>query len=217
MALTPTDVRRIAELARLDLGAAEEALMLEQINSFFRIVEQMSAVDTRGVEPLYTPLAAVQRRPPPAARGRRHRGRRARRQPAERAGGGRGPVSRAAGDRMSTAALHELGVAALGRALRERKVSSVEATQPPARPPGRPRAPRRRARVDPERALAQARAADARLAAGGAGPLVGRADRPQGHLRHPRPADHRRLAHARRLPEPVRRDRRRPPRRRPAW
>ena len=59
MALTPTDVRRIAELARLDLGAAEEAQMLEQINSFFRIVEQMSAVDTRGVEPLYTPLAAV--------------------------------------------------------------------------------------------------------------------------------------------------------------
>ena len=59
MALTPTDVRRIAELARLDLGAAEEALMLEQINSFFRIVEQMSAVDTSGIEPLYTPLAAV--------------------------------------------------------------------------------------------------------------------------------------------------------------
>ena len=60
MALTSTDVRRIAELARLDLGAAEEALMLEQINSFFRIVEQMSAVETSGVEPLYTPLAAVQ-------------------------------------------------------------------------------------------------------------------------------------------------------------
>ena len=59
MALTPTDVRRIAELARLDLGAADEALILEQINSFFRIVEQMSAVDTRGIEPLYTPLAAV--------------------------------------------------------------------------------------------------------------------------------------------------------------
>ena len=59
MALTPTDVRRIAELARLDLGATEEALMLEQINSFFRIVEQMSAVDTSGIEPLYTPLAAV--------------------------------------------------------------------------------------------------------------------------------------------------------------
>ena len=59
MALTLPDVRRIAELARLDLGSADETRMLEQLNSFFRIVEQMSAVDTSGVEPLYTPLAAV--------------------------------------------------------------------------------------------------------------------------------------------------------------
>lgn len=59
MALTPFDVRRIAELARLDLGEDEEARMLTQLNAFFGIVEQMSAVDTRGVEPLYTPLAAV--------------------------------------------------------------------------------------------------------------------------------------------------------------
>jgi aspartyl-tRNA(Asn)/glutamyl-tRNA(Gln) amidotransferase subunit C len=60
MALTLSDVRRIAELARLDLGDDEKAKMLEQLNSFFRIVEQMSAVETSGVEPLYTPLAAVQ-------------------------------------------------------------------------------------------------------------------------------------------------------------
>ena len=60
MALTPFDVRRIAELARLDLGADDQARMLEQLNSFFRIVEQMSAVETSGIEPLYTPLAAVQ-------------------------------------------------------------------------------------------------------------------------------------------------------------
>ena len=60
MALTSLDVRRIAELARLDLGADEQARMLDQLNSFFRIVEQMSAVETSGVEPLYTPLAAVQ-------------------------------------------------------------------------------------------------------------------------------------------------------------
>jgi aspartyl-tRNA(Asn)/glutamyl-tRNA(Gln) amidotransferase subunit C len=59
MALTSSDVRRIAELARLDLGADEEARMLEQLNSFFRIVELMSEVDTSGVEPLYTPLAAI--------------------------------------------------------------------------------------------------------------------------------------------------------------
>jgi aspartyl-tRNA(Asn)/glutamyl-tRNA(Gln) amidotransferase subunit C len=60
MALTSFDVRRIAELARLDLGADEQARMLDQLNAFFRIVEQMSAVETSGVEPLYTPLAAVQ-------------------------------------------------------------------------------------------------------------------------------------------------------------
>ncbi|HWK82604.1 MAG TPA: Asp-tRNA(Asn)/Glu-tRNA(Gln) amidotransferase subunit GatC [Caldimonas sp.] len=59
MALTPNDVRRIAELARLKLGPDEEARLLEQLNSFFRIVELMSQVDTSGVEPLYTPLAAV--------------------------------------------------------------------------------------------------------------------------------------------------------------
>jgi aspartyl-tRNA(Asn)/glutamyl-tRNA(Gln) amidotransferase subunit C len=60
MALTPADVSRIAHLARLELSDAESASMLAQLNGFFRIVEQMSAVDTRGVEPLYTPLAVVQ-------------------------------------------------------------------------------------------------------------------------------------------------------------
>jgi aspartyl-tRNA(Asn)/glutamyl-tRNA(Gln) amidotransferase subunit C len=60
MPLAPDDVRRIAHLARLELAPAEEAAMLAQLNGFFAIVEQMSAVDTSGVEPLYTPLAAVQ-------------------------------------------------------------------------------------------------------------------------------------------------------------
>ncbi len=60
MALTPQDVSRIAHLARLELSTAEQAQMLAQLNGFFGIVEQMSAVDTRGVEPLYTPLSAVQ-------------------------------------------------------------------------------------------------------------------------------------------------------------
>ena len=59
MALTPTDVSRIAHLARLDLQPAEQAAMLTQLNDFFSIVEQMSAVDTSGVEPLYTPLSSV--------------------------------------------------------------------------------------------------------------------------------------------------------------
>ncbi|MFO1218524.1 MAG: Asp-tRNA(Asn)/Glu-tRNA(Gln) amidotransferase subunit GatC [Burkholderiaceae bacterium] len=60
MALTPQDVSRIAHLARLELQPSEAAAMLAQLNGFFGIVERMGAVDTRGVEPLYTPLSAVQ-------------------------------------------------------------------------------------------------------------------------------------------------------------
>ena len=60
MPLTPEDVSRIAHLARLELEPADAAAMLTQLNGFFRIVGQMSAVDTSGVEPLYTPLSAVQ-------------------------------------------------------------------------------------------------------------------------------------------------------------
>jgi aspartyl-tRNA(Asn)/glutamyl-tRNA(Gln) amidotransferase subunit C len=59
MALTPQDVSRIAQLARLELGSAEQASMLVQLNGFFDIVERMGSVDTGGVEPLYTPLSAV--------------------------------------------------------------------------------------------------------------------------------------------------------------
>ena len=60
MALSLQDVNRIAHLARLDLSPDEQRPLIDQLNGFFNIVEQMSAVDTRGVEPLYTPLSAVQ-------------------------------------------------------------------------------------------------------------------------------------------------------------
>ena len=63
MALTLQDVNRIAHLARLDLQPAEQAAMLAQINGFFSIVEQMSAVDTTGIEP----LASLTGRPAPIA------------------------------------------------------------------------------------------------------------------------------------------------------
>jgi aspartyl-tRNA(Asn)/glutamyl-tRNA(Gln) amidotransferase subunit C len=59
MLLTPEDVNRIALLARLELSSTEHAAMLKQLNGFFGIVERMSAVDTRGVDPLFTPLSAV--------------------------------------------------------------------------------------------------------------------------------------------------------------
>ncbi len=60
MALTSDDVGRIAQLARLQLRDDEAAAMLTQLNDFFAIVEKMRAVDTSGVEPLSTPLSAIQ-------------------------------------------------------------------------------------------------------------------------------------------------------------
>ena len=72
-----------------------------------------------------------------------------------------------------TEALHGLGVAALGRSLRDGQVSSVEiTTHLLARLAAHEHLGAMLA-SDPERALAQARAADARIAAGDAGPLVG--------------------------------------------
>ena len=72
-----------------------------------------------------------------------------------------------------TEALHTIGVAALGRALRDKAVSSVEITSHLLRRLAEHEHLGVMLASDPERALAQARAADARLAAGAAGPLVG--------------------------------------------
>jgi aspartyl-tRNA(Asn)/glutamyl-tRNA(Gln) amidotransferase subunit C len=60
MALTPLDIGRIANLARLELRPDESERMLTQLNGFFDIVEQMRAVDTTGIEPLSHPVAAIQ-------------------------------------------------------------------------------------------------------------------------------------------------------------
>jgi aspartyl-tRNA(Asn)/glutamyl-tRNA(Gln) amidotransferase subunit C len=60
MALQPEDISRIAHLARLELAPTEGAQMLTDLNAFFDIVAQMQAVNTKGIEPLYTPLSAIE-------------------------------------------------------------------------------------------------------------------------------------------------------------
>ena len=60
MSLTPDDIARIANLARLELHPDESERMLTQINGFFGTVEAMRAVDTTGVEPLAHPVAVIQ-------------------------------------------------------------------------------------------------------------------------------------------------------------
>ena len=59
MSLTPQDISRIASLARLELPAAQSERMLHQINAFFGIVAQISAVDTTGVVPMAHPVDAM--------------------------------------------------------------------------------------------------------------------------------------------------------------
>jgi aspartyl-tRNA(Asn)/glutamyl-tRNA(Gln) amidotransferase subunit C len=59
MSLQLTDVQRIAHLARIELAPAEAEATLAQLNNIFGLIEQMQAVDTAGVAPLTTPLAAL--------------------------------------------------------------------------------------------------------------------------------------------------------------
>ena len=64
MALTPQDIARIANLARLELQPEEGQRMLGQINAFFDIVTQISQVNTDGVLPMAHPLDAMPTIPP---------------------------------------------------------------------------------------------------------------------------------------------------------
>jgi len=59
MALTSQDIARVAHLARLALRPDEAERTLGQLNGFFRLVEQMQAVNTDGVEPLAHPAAVL--------------------------------------------------------------------------------------------------------------------------------------------------------------
>ena len=60
MALTLTDVKRIAHLARLELADADAEHTLAQLNDFFGLVEQMQAVDTTGIAPLAHPIEHIE-------------------------------------------------------------------------------------------------------------------------------------------------------------
>lgn len=52
MSLSHDDVQRIAHLARIEVTERETAQVLDQLNGIFRLIEEMQAVDTAGVEPM---------------------------------------------------------------------------------------------------------------------------------------------------------------------
>lgn len=52
MSLTLSDVQRIANLARLELSAAEADATLTKLNAVMTLIERMQQVDTHGVAPV---------------------------------------------------------------------------------------------------------------------------------------------------------------------
>lgn len=55
MALTLSDVEKIAKLSRLSLTDAEKAQNLQELNDIFSLVEKMQTVNTEGIEPMAHP------------------------------------------------------------------------------------------------------------------------------------------------------------------
>jgi len=52
MSLTLEQVQRIAHLARIEISDSEALSTQGHLNGIFQLIEQMQAVDTRGVEPM---------------------------------------------------------------------------------------------------------------------------------------------------------------------
>lgn len=55
MSLTPQDIRRLGELARIRFDESEQADLLVKLNQVFDIIERLRAVDTTGVIPMTHP------------------------------------------------------------------------------------------------------------------------------------------------------------------
>lgn len=55
MSLTPEDIRRLGELARIRLDDDERAHLLSDLDNIFGIIGKLRAVDTTGVEPMTHP------------------------------------------------------------------------------------------------------------------------------------------------------------------
>ncbi|TAL90021.1 MAG: Asp-tRNA(Asn)/Glu-tRNA(Gln) amidotransferase subunit GatC [Candidimonas sp.] len=60
MAITDQDVARIARLARIELSDQASHRAITELNRIIRLIEQLQAVDTNGIEPMAHPLSAHQ-------------------------------------------------------------------------------------------------------------------------------------------------------------
>ena len=58
MSLSDDQVRRIARLARLEIRSDESQAVLDRLNRVLGLIDELRAVDTRGIEPMAHPLDA---------------------------------------------------------------------------------------------------------------------------------------------------------------
>ena len=58
MSLSHDQIRRIARLARIAIRPEESEAVLERLNRVLGLIDEMRAVDTRGIEPMAHPLEA---------------------------------------------------------------------------------------------------------------------------------------------------------------
>lgn len=66
MSLDAAEIKKIAHLARLGISADDIPEYSRNLSDILAFVEQLNAIDTRGVEPLAHPLEAAQRLRPDA-------------------------------------------------------------------------------------------------------------------------------------------------------
>ena len=66
MSLTPDQVQHIALLARIAVSPEETRVVTDRLNQVLGLIDQLQALDTRGIEPMSHALDVVQRLRPDA-------------------------------------------------------------------------------------------------------------------------------------------------------
>ena len=61
MSLTMDDIRRIADLGRIDISDEQARIVQGELNDIFQMIERISSVDTTGIAPMHNPHDGVQR------------------------------------------------------------------------------------------------------------------------------------------------------------
>lgn len=70
MALSDDQVRRLARLARIAIQPADAAAVVDRLNRVLGLIDQLRAVDTKGIEPMSHAMDLTQRLRPDDVEGK---------------------------------------------------------------------------------------------------------------------------------------------------